>query len=52
LEELFRVHFPGSKILIEPSGGWDGLGLESPEWRASRGDWAVSRRVISFDKLK
>jgi hypothetical protein len=52
LEELLRVNFPGSKILLEPSGGWDGLELESPEWSASRGDWAVSRRVISFDKLK
>jgi hypothetical protein len=46
LEELLRVHFPGSKILLEPSGGRDGLELESPEWSASMGD---SR---SFDKLK
>jgi hypothetical protein len=38
LEELLRVHFPGSKILKEPSGGWDGIELESPEWRASRSD--------------
>jgi hypothetical protein len=26
LKELFRVHFPGSEIITEPSGGWDGLG--------------------------
>jgi hypothetical protein len=52
LEELLGVHFAGSKMLPEPSGGWDGLELESPEWSASRDDGAVSRRVISFDKLK
>jgi len=23
LEELLRVHFPGSEIILEPSGGWD-----------------------------
>ena len=28
LEELLRVHFPGSEIIPEPSGGWDGLELE------------------------
>jgi hypothetical protein len=52
LEELLQVHFPGSKIILEPSGGWDGLELEFPKWNVSRADWAVSRRVISFNKLK
>jgi hypothetical protein len=52
LEELLRVHFPGSEIILEPSGGWDGLELESPKWKGSREDWAVSRRVISYDTLK
>jgi hypothetical protein len=47
-----RVHFPGSKILLEPSGGQEGLELESPEWSVSSGNWTVSRKVISFDKLK
>jgi hypothetical protein len=42
LEELLRVHFPGSKIIMEPSGGWDGLELEFPKWNVSREDWAVS----------
>jgi hypothetical protein len=51
LEELIRVHFHGSKIIIEPSGGWDGLELEFPKWNVSREHWAVSRRVISFDTL-
>ena len=37
---------------MEPSGGWDGLELEFPKWKGSREDWAVSRRVISYDKLK
>ena len=52
LEELLRVHFPGSEIILEPSGGWDGLELELPKWDGSREDWAVSGRVISYDKLK
>ena len=52
LEELFRVHFPGSEIILEPSGGWNGLELEFPKWKGSRGDWAVSRRVVSYNKLK
>jgi hypothetical protein len=25
VEQLLQVHFPGSKIILEPSGGWDGL---------------------------
>jgi len=52
LEELLRVHFPGSEIILEPSGGWDGLALKFPKWTGSREDWAVSKRVISYDKLK
>jgi hypothetical protein len=52
LEELLQVHFPGSEIILEPSGGWDGLELESPKWKGSREDGAVSIRVVSYDKLK
>jgi hypothetical protein len=52
LEELLRVHFPGSEIISEPSGGWNGLELEFPKWKGSREDWAVSRRVINYSKLK
>jgi hypothetical protein len=52
LEELLRVHFPGSEIIREPSGGWYGLELEFLKWKGSREDWAVSKRVISYDKLK
>jgi hypothetical protein len=52
LEELFRVHFPGSEIILELSGGWNGLELEFPKWKGSKGDWAVSRRVVSYNKLK
>jgi hypothetical protein len=37
--------------VFEPSGGWDGLELESPKWKVSREDSAVSRRVISYDKF-
>jgi hypothetical protein len=52
LEELLQVHFAGSKTIIEPSGGWDGLELEFPKWNVFREDWAVSRRAINVDKLK
>jgi hypothetical protein len=38
LEELLRVHFPGSKIILKPSGGWDSLALESPKWKGTRED--------------
>jgi hypothetical protein len=36
LEELLRVHSPGSEIVSEPSGGWDGLELEFLKWTGSR----------------
>ena len=52
MEELFQVHFPGSEIIFEPSGGWDGLELEFPKGKGSREDWAVSKRVINYYKLK
>jgi hypothetical protein len=52
LEELLWVHFPGSEIILEPSGGWYGLELEFLKWRETSGDWAVSKRVISYDRLK
>jgi len=52
LEELFRVHFPGSEIILEPFGGWDGLEMEFPKWDGSREDWALSKRVINYNKLK
>jgi hypothetical protein len=52
MEELLRVHFPGSEIIWEPSGGWNGRELEFPKWKGSRGDWAVSKRVIDYSKLK
>jgi len=52
MEELLRVHFPGSEIITEPSGGWDGLELEFPKWKGSREDWAFSKRVINYEKLK
>ena len=46
LEELFRVHFYGSEIILEPFGGWNGLELEFLKWKGYRGDWAVSKRVV------
>jgi hypothetical protein len=51
-EELLRVHFPGSEIIQEPSGGWDGHELELPNRIGTRADWALSRRVVNYEKLK
>jgi hypothetical protein len=33
MEELLRVHFPGSEIISEPSGGWNGLEMERIQGR-------------------
>jgi hypothetical protein len=51
-QELLQVHFPGSEIILEPLAGWDGLELQSPKWKGTREDRAVSKRVISYDRLK
>jgi hypothetical protein len=42
-EEFLWVHFPGSEIIVEPFGGWDGLELEFPKWTGSREDWALAQ---------
>ena len=52
LEELFRVHLPGPGLILEPSGYWDDLELEFPKWKGSKEDWALSNRVVSYNKLK
>jgi hypothetical protein len=52
MEELPRVHFPGSEVILEPFGGWNSLELEFLKWTGSREDWAQSKRVISYNKLK
>ena len=52
MEELFRIHFPGSEIISEHSGGWEDLELEFLKGKRSRKDWAVSKRVINYYKLK
>jgi hypothetical protein len=49
---LLWVHFPGSEIILKPAGGWDGLELAFPAWKTTRGDWRVSSKVISYDRLK
>jgi len=47
LEELFRVLFPGSEIIMEPSERWESLEHEFLKWKGSREDWVASKRVIS-----
>jgi hypothetical protein len=50
LKELIWVHFPGSEIIPEPSGGWDCLGV--PEMERIQGRLGSLKKVISYDKLK
>jgi hypothetical protein len=52
MEELFWVHCPVSKIISGPSGSWGGLQMDLSKRKGSRHYWAVSKRVISYDKLK
>jgi hypothetical protein len=47
LQELLRVHFSSSEII------WTRLEAGTvSKWRGTRGDWAVSKRAISYDRLK
>ena len=52
MEELFQICFPGSEIISEPSGGWDGLEMEFLKGKGFREDRAVSKRVTNYYKLK
>jgi hypothetical protein len=51
LEQLFPVHFPGSKIILEPSGAWNGLELEFLKWRGTTGHFAATKSVITYDRF-
>jgi hypothetical protein len=52
MEERFRVHFPGSEVILEPSGGWNGLELVFSKGKGSRADWLVPKWVITYHELK
>lgn len=52
IEELWRVHFPGSIVVDNAFGNWDGLAPEGPNHRASRADWTVSKRIITYERVK
>jgi hypothetical protein len=41
-----------AQIILEPTGGWDGLELAFPSWKTTREDWTASNKVISYDRLK
>jgi hypothetical protein len=45
LEELILVHFPGSEIILEPTGGWDGLELAFPSWKTGRSPIRLSAMI-------
>jgi hypothetical protein len=53
LKELFRVHFPDSKLIDDDSG--DGRGqqnLDACKYIANRGDWNLAKHVINQSKIR
>jgi hypothetical protein len=47
LEELFRVHFPDSKLIDESDDGQGQQNLGICERITNRGDWNLAKRVIN-----
>jgi hypothetical protein len=46
LKELFRVHFPDSKLIDDSEDGQDQQNLYVCECIMKRGDWDLAKRVI------
>ena len=46
MEELFRVHFPGSNMITDPPPLTD-----APPAPADRSNWRDARKVVTWDKL-
>jgi hypothetical protein len=53
LKELFRVHFPDSKLTDDDSG--DGRGqqnLDACKYIANRGEWNLAKHVLNQSKIR
>jgi len=42
MKKILRVHFPGSEIIMEPSGKWDVLELDFLKLKGSREESSAS----------
>jgi hypothetical protein len=51
MKELFRVHFPDSKLIDDSKDVQDKQNLGVCECITNRGDWDLAKRVISNQKL-
>jgi hypothetical protein len=51
-KELFRVHFPDSKLIDESYDGQGQLNLGICGRIMNRGDWNLAKRVINQSKIK
>jgi hypothetical protein len=52
LKELFRVHFPDSKLVDDSDDGQDQQNLGVCERITNRGDWDLSKRVINQSEIR
>jgi hypothetical protein len=52
MKELFRVHFPGSKLIEDSCDGQDQQNLGICEPITNRGDWDLAKRVINQSKIR
>jgi hypothetical protein len=51
-KELFRVHFPDSKLIDDSGDGQDQQNLTICERITNRGDWDLAKRVINHSKIR
>jgi hypothetical protein len=49
---LFRVHFPGSKLIDDSDDGQDQQNLGLCERITNRGDWDLAKRVINHTNIR
>jgi hypothetical protein len=52
LKELFRVHFPDSKLIDDSGDGQDKQNLGICERMTNKGDWNLAKRVINQSKIR
>jgi hypothetical protein len=52
LKELFRVHFPDSKLIDDSEDGQDQQNLDVCDRINNRGDWELAKRVINQSKIR
>jgi hypothetical protein len=52
LKELFRLHFPDSKLIDDSDDGQDQQNLGVCERITNRGNWDLANRVINQSKIR